>query len=109
MAEYIRILLAIIVDYDYIIWEIDVKTTFLNGFIEEGIYMDQLESFISKGERKVCKLQRSIYGLKQAYGRKRGLRVDRVASTEDMASLLINLFHRLLYSTSREDGFEENR
>ena len=45
----------------------DVKTTFLNGHIREEIFMDQLEGFISHGqESKLCKLMRSIYGLKQA-------------------------------------------
>ncbi|KAL0453622.1 UNVERIFIED_CONTAM: hypothetical protein Slati_1340300 [Sesamum latifolium] len=40
---------------------------FLNGFIEEEIYMDQPEGSTSVGEeQKVCRLQRSIYGLKQA-------------------------------------------
>ena len=45
----------------------DVKTAFLNGSLEEAIYMVQLDGFIAKGqEKKVCKLQKSIYGLKQA-------------------------------------------
>ena len=45
----------------------DVKTTFLNGSLDETIYMVQPEGFITKGqEKKVCKLQKSIYGLKQA-------------------------------------------
>ncbi|KAL0283834.1 UNVERIFIED_CONTAM: Retrovirus-related Pol polyprotein from transposon TNT 1-94 [Sesamum angustifolium] len=45
----------------------DVKKAFLNGFVEEEIYMDQLEGFSVVGEeQKVCDLQRSIYGLKQA-------------------------------------------
>ena len=44
----------------------DVKTAFLNGSLEETIYMVQQEGFIVKGqENKVCKLQKSIYGLKQ--------------------------------------------
>ena len=44
-----------------------VKTTFLNGHIREEIFIDQPEGFISHGqESKVCKLMRSIYGLKQA-------------------------------------------
>ncbi|KAK4389804.1 hypothetical protein Sango_2317400 [Sesamum angolense] len=47
--------------------EMDVKTTFLNGFVEEEIYMDQPEGFtIVREEQKVFHLQRSIYGLKQA-------------------------------------------
>ena len=45
----------------------DVKTAFLKGNLEEEIYMMQLEGFIAKNqEYMVCKLKRSIYGLKQA-------------------------------------------
>ena len=45
----------------------DVKTTFLNGNLEEEIYMMQPEGFIAKNqEHVVCKLKMSIYGLKQA-------------------------------------------
>ena len=45
----------------------DVKIAFLNGNLEEEIYMMQLEGFIAKNqEHMVCKLKRSIYGLKQA-------------------------------------------
>jgi hypothetical protein len=45
----------------------DVKTTFLNGELEEEIYMDQLEGFVGKDqERIVCKQVKSLYGLKQA-------------------------------------------
>ncbi|GJT33875.1 putative RNA-directed DNA polymerase [Tanacetum coccineum] len=52
---------------DYEIWQMDVKTAFLNGYLDEDIYMVQPEGFIDpKHPRKVCKLQRSIYGLKQA-------------------------------------------
>ena len=52
---------------DYEIWQIDVKTAFLNGSLDEWIYMVQPKGFIAKGkETKVCKLQKSIYGLKQA-------------------------------------------
>jgi hypothetical protein len=45
----------------------DVKTTFLNGNLDEKVYMDQPEGFVLPGnERKVCKLVKSLYGLKQA-------------------------------------------
>ena len=51
----------------YEIWQMDVKTTFLNGFIKEELYMMQPEGFVNpKGANKVCKLQQSIYGLVQA-------------------------------------------
>ncbi|GJV30337.1 retrotransposon protein, putative, ty1-copia subclass [Tanacetum coccineum] len=63
----IRILIAIAAFYDYEIWQMDVKTAFLNGYLDEDIYMVRPEGFIDpKHPRKVCKLQRSIYGLKQA-------------------------------------------
>ena len=62
-----RILLSIAAHYDYEIWQMNVKTAFLNGYIREEIYMDQPVGFISHGqELKVCKLMKSIYGLKQA-------------------------------------------
>ena len=60
-------MLAITAFYDYEIWQMDVKTAFLNEFLEEESYMMQPEGFVDpKGASKVCKLQRSIYGLVQA-------------------------------------------
>ena len=51
----------------YEIWQMDVKTAFLNGFINEELYMMQPEDFVNpKCATKMCKLQRSIYGLVQA-------------------------------------------
>ena len=45
----------------------DVKIAFLNGFLEEELYMMQPEGFVDpKGANKMCKLQRFIYGLVQA-------------------------------------------
>ena len=67
MLKSIRILLAIAAYHDYEIWQMDVKTAFLNGFLEEEVYMSQPEGFISKNKpNQVCKLKKSIYGLKQA-------------------------------------------
>ena len=64
MLKSIRILLSIATHYDYEIWQMDVKTDFLNGNFEEEIYMMQLEGFIAKNQKHlVCKLKRSIYGL----------------------------------------------
>ncbi|KAK8662696.1 hypothetical protein V6N13_024587 [Hibiscus sabdariffa] len=67
MFKSIRTLLAIAAFHDYEIWQTDVKTAFLNGKLEEDVYMTQPEGFVtSENAGKVCKLQRSIYGLKQA-------------------------------------------
>ncbi|KAL0434886.1 UNVERIFIED_CONTAM: Retrovirus-related Pol polyprotein from transposon TNT 1-94 [Sesamum radiatum] len=56
----------------------DVKMAFLNGFIEEEIFMDQPEGFTAVGEeQKVCRLQRSIYSLKQT-SRSQNTRFDKV-------------------------------
>ncbi|GKB55785.1 retrotransposon protein, putative, ty1-copia subclass [Tanacetum coccineum] len=63
----IRILIAIAAYYDYEIWQMDVKTAFLNGHLSEEVYMEQPEGFVNpKYPNRVCKLKRSIYGLKQA-------------------------------------------
>ena len=54
------------------------KTTFLDGFIKEELYMIQPEGFVNpKGANKMCKLQRSIYGLVQA-SRSWNIRFDSV-------------------------------
>ena len=63
----IRVLLSLAASHDLFIHQMDVKTAFLNGELEEEIYMDQPDGFIVNGqEGKVCKLLKSLYGLKQA-------------------------------------------
>ena len=65
MIESNKVLLAIFAHYDYEIRQMDVKTAFLNGNLEEEVYMIQPEGYTSKEFlEKVCRLQRSIYGLK---------------------------------------------
>ena len=67
MLKSVRIMLAITAFYDYEIWQMDVKTAFLNWYLKEELYMMQPEGFVDpKGANKVCKLQCSIYGLVQA-------------------------------------------
>ncbi|GJW59596.1 zinc finger, CCHC-type containing protein [Tanacetum coccineum] len=62
----IRLLLALTAIHDLVIHQIDVKTAFLNGNLNEEIYMKQPEGFVMPGhESKVCKLNKSLYGLKQ--------------------------------------------
>ena len=63
----IRLLIAIAAIFYLKIHQMDIKTAFLNGNLEEDIYMDHPESFVEPGqESKVCKLTKSLYGLKQA-------------------------------------------
>ena len=61
MLKSIKILLSIVVHFDYEIWQMDVKTAFLNDNLDESIYMMQLDGFVAKGqEHMVCKLHKSI-------------------------------------------------
>ena len=63
----IMIILAITVYYEYEIWQMDVKTAFLNGYLEDDVYMTQPEGFEDPHSiGKLCKLKKSFYGLKQA-------------------------------------------
>jgi hypothetical protein len=63
----IRTFFSIVASHDLELEQLDVKTAFLHGEIEEDIYMDQPEGFIVPGKEKfVYKLKRSLYGLKQS-------------------------------------------
>ncbi|KAL0533870.1 hypothetical protein IC582_028141 [Cucumis melo] len=62
----IRDLIVLAAIHSFLIHQMDVKTAFLNGDLEEEIYMTQPEGFqISGQENKVCKLRKSLHGLKQ--------------------------------------------
>ena len=63
----LRIIMALVAQYDLELHQMDVKTTFLNKDIEQEIYMDQPEGFfIERKGHMVCKHKKSIYGLKKA-------------------------------------------
>ena len=63
----IRTLLSIVAMHDLELEQLDVKTAFLHGELEEDIYMEQPEGFVIPGKEKlVCKLKKSLYGLKQS-------------------------------------------
>jgi len=65
--EAIRILLAYANHHDIILQQMDVKSAFLNGKIEEEVYVAQPQGFEDpKNPDKVFKLNKALYGLKQA-------------------------------------------
>jgi hypothetical protein len=63
----IRFVLAIATQNKWHVYQMDVKSAFLNGMLNEEVYVDQPPGFEVKGqEQKVYKLKKSLYGLKQA-------------------------------------------
>nr|GEX63384.1 zinc finger, CCHC-type [Tanacetum cinerariifolium] len=63
----IRLLFSLAAIHNLVIHQMDVKTAFLNGDLDEEVYMKQPKGFVMPGnEHKVCKLVKSLYGLKQA-------------------------------------------
>ncbi|WJX19405.1 hypothetical protein P8452_09107 [Trifolium repens] len=63
----LHVILALVAHFDLELHQMNVKTAFLNGDLEEVVYMKQPEGFSTNdGEHLVCKLKKSIYGLKQA-------------------------------------------
>jgi hypothetical protein len=67
MYSPIRSILSLSTQMGWRIHHMDVKTTFLNGVIEEEVYIEQPEGFETfDRESHVCRLKRALYGMKQA-------------------------------------------
>ena len=65
--ESLRMLIAKSVQQDLHLHQLDVTTAFLNGTLSEEVYMEQPKGFVCQGKEEfICKLKKSIYGLKQA-------------------------------------------
>nr|GEU51664.1 hypothetical protein [Tanacetum cinerariifolium] len=63
----IHIFIAFVAHMNMIVYQIDVKTTFLNGILREEVYVSQLNWFVDpKNPNHVYKLKKSLYSLKQA-------------------------------------------
>jgi hypothetical protein len=65
--ETIRMVISLAAQNKWKIYQMDVKSAFLNGILEEEIYVEQPMGYVIKGdEEKVLKLKKALYGLKQA-------------------------------------------
>ncbi|MBE2321323.1 hypothetical protein DVA67_035740, partial [Solirubrobacter sp. CPCC 204708] len=65
--ETIRLMTSIAAQQKWKIYQLDVKSAFLNGFLDEEIYVEQPVGYVKEGrEDKVYRLRKALYGLKQA-------------------------------------------
>ncbi|KAK4407765.1 Retrovirus-related Pol polyprotein from transposon TNT 1-94 [Sesamum angolense] len=88
--------------YDLEIHQMDVKTAFLNGELDEKIYMEQPKGFVVPGqEKKVCRLVKSLYGLKQA-SKQWHKKFDRTILSNDFK---INECDKCVYVKSTQHSF----
>ena len=63
----VRVLLSLAANLDWKLHQLDVKNAFLNGDLEEEVYMDLPSGFDEDGRNgRVCRLKKSLYGLKQS-------------------------------------------
>ena len=65
--ELVRMFMAYVVHKKFKVYQMDVKSTFLNGDLEEEVYIEQPIGFPLTDEKDVvCRLKKALYGLKQA-------------------------------------------
>ena len=64
--ETIRLAIYFALQRGWVIWQYDVKTAFLYGDLDEEIYMEQPPGYQTGGQAQVCRLRKSLYGLRQA-------------------------------------------
>ena len=66
--DMVRMFISLTEHYSWKIYQLDVKSAFLNGILEEEMYVEQPEGFVVEGEEnKVYRLKKALYGLKQAH------------------------------------------
>ena len=99
--SFIRVLLALIVHFDLELSQLDVKIAFLHGDLDEKIYMTQLDGFQPAGKDDwVCKLQRSLYGLKK-YPRQWYLHFDKFIKKQKFST---SQFDHCVYCRKLQNG-----
>ena len=63
----VRVVIAIVARHKWKVFQMDVKSTFLNGILKEEVYVEQPPGYEVAGEeKKVYRFKRALYGLKQA-------------------------------------------
>ena len=63
----VRLFIFLVATHNWDIHQLDIKNAFLHGDLQEKVYMEQPLGFVAQGEiGKVCRLQKSLYGLKQS-------------------------------------------
>ena len=117
--EAIRMFLAFTCSKGFKVYQMDVKSAFLNADLKEEVYMEQLEGFdLAEGKDFVCKLKKALYGLKQAprawyakldhylqqEGFKKGVAGSNLYMKMDKEKLLITLVYvdDLIFSRNNE-------
>jgi len=93
MLKSIKMILAIAAHYNYEIWKMYVKMPFMNGYLEEDIFMEKPRDFESSNSNQVCKFKRSIYGLKQA-SRSWNIRFDNEIKEFGLLEIRMNLVYK---------------
>ena len=65
---YLRLFLSMVVVHHWPLYQLDIKNAFLHSDLEEEVYMEQPPGFVAQRESSslVCRLRRSLYGLKQS-------------------------------------------
>ena len=90
IKDSLHIIMAIMTHFDLELHQMDVRTTFLNGDLVEDVYMTQPTCFEEVGKKNmVCKLQKFIYGLKQA-SRQWYLKFDKVVTANGFKENIVN-------------------
>ena len=64
---YVRLFISLVATYNWDLHQLDIKNVFLHGDLQEEVYMEQPLGFVAQGEiRRVYRLQKSLYSLKQS-------------------------------------------
>ena len=64
---FVRLFISLAATYHWDLYQLNIKNVFFHGDLKKEVYMGQPPGFVAQGEiRKVCRLRKSLYGLKQS-------------------------------------------